>query len=87
MRCENNDVTPLGNPAADNAIGWAVPFTRVAVIIVTPERPGASVIVPPFDSEKSNAEGGGTLPGAARTVKVKVVVLRISQPLAVMVIG
>jgi hypothetical protein len=81
----NDDVTPAGNPAAENEIGWAVPFTRVAVIIVTPERAGASVIVPPFASEKSNEVGGA--PGAAVTVKVKVVLRDSPSERAVTVIG
>jgi len=90
--CENDDVTPLGNPDADRVTGWAAPLSSPVVIMVTPELARGSVIVPPFAIEKSNAgiRGRGAEDAVtfdALTVTLKVIALVRPPPVALMVMG
>ena len=62
--CENDEVTPLGKPDTDNETDCAAPLISPAVIMFAPELACGSVTGPPFDNEKSNADGAGAGVGA-----------------------
>jgi hypothetical protein len=46
----NVNPVPIGSPAAENDTLWVEPAVRVAVIVLEPEPPWVTVIVPEFAS-------------------------------------
>src|SRR5437879_11898465 len=49
----NMAVAPLGSPLTESVTDCASPLTRVTVIVLDPEPPGLTAILPLFDKEKT----------------------------------
>ena len=53
---EDEAVAPVGRPEAEKETDCAVPETRVAVIVLDTDCRWTTVLFPPLESEKSNAD-------------------------------
>lgn len=51
---DNVAVAPDGTPEAEKETDWGVPELNVAVIVFDVDWPCITVLLPPFESEKSN---------------------------------
>ena len=57
----NAATAPMGSPDADNVTVWAVPPTRLTVIVLDPDPPCVTPIPPELDKEKSNSVAGALI--------------------------